>query len=420
MSWHPMLSSLRRHKLTVTLLLLQVAFTCAILCNAIFLIDQRLRRIAVISGLDEKSLSVVAVVDRQAGENPLSVHQADLAALRAIPGVLSAAIVSDLPLSGDQTSSGACGSLEAVDAAMRANSIEVHGCAVPEEYAGGVDVLRTLGLKLVAGRDFRADEYLSGKPGQAVSGASAVIVSQMLARRLFGEAQVIGQSLYTGDDGFHGKGVRIVGVVEHLARGNLLKGEDNDEAIVLPVAPADTNVNFILRSRPEDRARVLKAAIDLLGPRVPEREVAAASSRTYAQMRSDYFRHDTTMIGLLLVSALGLLFVTALGIAGLASFWVQQRRRSIGIRRAIGARHGDILRYFQTENFLIVGAGIVLGMVLALALSLALMHEYEVPRLPLFYLPIGAVAMWLLGQLAVLGPARRAAAVPPVVATRSA
>jgi putative ABC transport system permease protein len=125
------------------------------------------------------------------------------------------------------------------------------------------------------------------------------------------------------------------------------------------------------------------------------------------------------MIGLLIASALGLLFVTALGITGLANFWVQQRRRSIGIRRAIGATRGDILRYFQTENFLIVTGGILLGVLLAFALNLALMTHYELPRLPLYYLPIGALLLWALGQLAVLGPALRAAAVPPVVATRS-
>ena len=98
---------------------------------------------------------------------------------------------------------------------------------------------------------------------------------------------------------------------------------------------------------------------------------------------------------------------------------VLQRRKQIGIRRAIGATRADILHYFQTENFLIVSGGIVLGMALAYALNLVLMTHYELPRLPLHYLPIGALVLWALGQLAVLGPALRAAAVPPVVATRS-
>ena len=59
------------------------------------------------------------------------------------------------------------------------------------------------------------------------------------------------------------------------------------------------------------------------------------------------------------------------------------------------------------------------GMTLAYGINQLLMGKYELPRLPLFYLPVGAVLLWLLGQASVLGPAIRAAAVPPAVATRS-
>jgi putative ABC transport system permease protein len=178
-------------------------------------------------------------------------------------------------------------------------------------------------------------------------------------------------------------------------------------------------VLYVLRSAPGDRARILQEGSAELLKLSANRLISAARTQTYEEIRAAYFQRDTTMIGLLLASALGLLFVTALGITGLANFWVQQRTRSIGIRRAIGATRGDILRYFQTENFLIVGAGIVLGMLLAFLLNAELMQHYELARLPLLYLPMGALVLWGLGQLAVLGPALRAAAVPPVVATRS-
>jgi putative ABC transport system permease protein len=125
------------------------------------------------------------------------------------------------------------------------------------------------------------------------------------------------------------------------------------------------------------------------------------------------------MAGLLVGVCAALLIVTALGIVGLGSFWVAQRRRQIGVRRALGATRGNILRYFQTENFLLATIGIALGMLFAWVINLFLMHHYELPRLPLAYLPIGAIALWLIGQAAVLGPAMRASAVPPVVATRS-
>jgi putative ABC transport system permease protein len=89
------------------------------------------------------------------------------------------------------------------------------------------------------------------------------------------------------------------------------------------------------------------------------------------------------------------------------------------VRRALGATRGNILHYFQTENFLLATIGIALGMVLAYGINLLLMLHYELPRLPVIYFPVGAIALWLIGQLAVLGPALHAAAVPPVVATKS-
>jgi len=115
-----------------------------------------------------------------------------------------------------------------------------------------------------------------------------------------------------------------------------------------------------------------------------------------------------------------LLGVTAAGIVGLTSFWVGQRRRQIGVRRALGARRVDILRYFQIENLFIASAGVVLGVLLALGLSLWLMSHYEMPRLPTLYLLVGVAMLLLIGQLAVFVPARRASLVPPVEATRAA
>jgi len=127
----------------------------------------------------------------------------------------------------------------------------------------------------------------------------------------------------------------------------------------------------------------------------------------------------SSMAWMLVLVCVVMLAVTAFGIVGLTSFWVQQRRRQIGIRRAVGATRGHILSYFRTENFLLSTAGVLIGLVLAFGINLFLMDHYEMDRMPWYYLPGGAVALWLLGQVAVLGPALRAANVPPVVATRS-
>jgi len=176
---------------------------------------------------------------------------------------------------------------------------------------------------------------------------------------------------------------------------------------------------YLLRADPAQLPQVLRDARAAMATIAPDAVLDSKASQIIGSLRENYFRQDRVMAGILVGVIAALLLVTALGIVGLASFWVQQRRRQIGIRRALGATRGDILRYFQTENFLIVTGGIALGMLLAFGLNLLLMQHYELPRLPLYYLPVSALVLWGLGQFAVLGPALRAAAVPPVVATRS-
>jgi putative ABC transport system permease protein len=175
--------------------------------------------------------------------------------------------------------------------------------------------------------------------------------------------------------------------------------------------------NYLLRVHPDRRAEVLGAAALALEQSSHGRIIL--EKQTVEEMRAKYYRADRAMAWLLVSVCAALLIITALGIVGLASFWVQQRTRQIGIRRALGATRGQILRYFQTENFLLATFGIALGMVLAYGINLLLMERYELGRLPPEFLPVGALSLWLLGQLAVLGPALRAASVPPAVATRT-
>ena len=139
----------------------------------------------------------------------------------------------------------------------------------------------------------------------------------------------------------------------------------------------------------------------------------------YTDVRKNYFKNDRAAYLLGFGVSIALLVITALGVVGLTSFWVQQRRRQIGIRRALGATRGDILRYFQLENFLLVTIGIVIGMALAYAINLWLMDTYHIPRLPAAFLPVGALVLWVLGQLAVLGPAIRASLIPPAINLRA-
>jgi putative ABC transport system permease protein len=411
MQLRPILSTLRHHKLTALLLTLQVALTCAIVCNVVFMVASRVQRITLPTGIAEDELSVIASRGIEKNENAQAQHAADLAALRAIAGVTSVAAVSyALPLGQSESSYGTCPDKQGMDRMMQSQSAKGTGCLQPAVFDGTPGLVDTLGLRLVSGRDFRSDDYVIGYKNRP----AVAIISQALAQHLYPGQQALGQSMYVGD-----KVIRVVGIVDKLLRPNPRKPGVDYDSMLWPQLPDSSGVNYVLRSTAQDRERVLKAAAVTLVKVNPNRLLDPKRMQTYSQIRGAYFQRDTTMIDLLIVSALGLLFVTALGITGLANFWVQQRRRNIGIRRAIGATRSDILHYFQTENFLIVSGGIMLGMLLAFVLNAVLMTNYELPRLPLYYLPIGALVLWGLGQLAVLGPALRAAAVPPVVATRS-
>ena len=138
------------------------------------------------------------------------------------------------------------------------------------------------------------------------------------------------------------------------------------------------------------------------------------------QAVSKIFRTDLVETqALRAVVALFVLAVTIVGISGLAAFNVTTRTKQLGIRRAIGARKFHILRYFLVENWIITTCGAVLGCMLALAAGIKLSTLYEMPRLPLYYLVGGVLLLWIVGLLAVLVPARRAASISPAVATRS-
>ncbi len=242
----------------------------------------------------------------------------------------------------------------------------------------------------------------------------SVIVAQAAAARLWPGQNALGKTIYVGDD----IPLQVVGVSAPLARpDNLQMGAQY--SVVLPVRlTATEGGSYLIRTAAAARGRVLQSALATLKHLDPNRIVL--EQRSYDEVRRGFFENDRAMAGMLAGAIVALLIVTALGIAGLSSFWVGQRRRSIGVRRALGATRADILHYFQTENFLLATMGIALGMVLAYGINLLLMMHYELPRLPGIYLPVGALALWAVGQLAVLGPALRASQVPPVVATRSA
>jgi putative ABC transport system permease protein len=409
MELRPILSTLRRHKTAAALIVLEIALSCAIICNALFLIGSRLERMDRPSGLAEDEIVHIQLAGIGQGENAMALTRADLQSLRALPGVKAAAATNEVTFGHSSWNSSVF--LKPDQDRSSLNSTM---------YMGDEQLLDTMGLTLVAGRRFNRDELIdweaASAPGADVA-VPSVIISRSQADKLWPGQDPLGKQVY----GWSGKVVpsTVVGVVEHLARPNDQGGPEAYEySTLLPIElPYTTGGNYLIRVAPERRAETMKAAVAALERNGPNRIVL--EQETLEDMRNEYYRSDRAMAWMLVTVCIALLVVTALGIVGLASFWVQQRTKQIGVRRALGATRGQILRYFQTENFILATLGIFVGMLLAYGINQLLMGKYELPRLPAIYLPVGAVVLWLLGQVSVFGPARRAAAVPPAVATRS-
>jgi putative ABC transport system permease protein len=190
-----------------------------------------------------------------------------------------------------------------------------------------------------------------------------------------------------------------------------------NQVVFHPVVPGPPIVRYVVRAEPGRRDALIAEFEKKLGESNPTRVITWVRSHDYYIERS--YKADTRMTMLLGVAIFLLVTMTALGIVGLASFSVNARVKQIGTRRAVGARKLDILRYFMLENWLLTTIGVTVGCVFAFLLSFWLNSEYSLPKLEIVYVAAGAVCMWLLGQLAVLIPARRAASVPPAVATRT-
>ena len=405
MQIRPILASLRKHRIPAMLIVLEIALACAVLCNAVFMIGTRLNDIRLPNGIDEANLSIVTLN----GNNPAlagSDIPRNLDALRQIRGVQGVAVMNTAPLTNNGWTSGFSTTQDAGP-----NAVSNVGSS---EYFIGAGADKVLGLQLRQGRLFTSDEYADGVLGASyLPERHVVVVTQSLADRLWPGQSALAKKIYAGTFWY-----AVVGVVGDVLRPDRPDGNASRfyYCAFFPMQPNEFMRNYAIRSAPQDRARIIDAAENVLA----KLDVAAvAKGRTFSDIRDKYFADTRSMVWMLALVCVVMLAVTAFGIVGLTSFWVGQRRRQIGIRRAVGATRAQIMRYFQTENFLLTAVGVLCGMALAFGINLYLMQHYEMARMPWYYLPGGAIALWVLGQLAVIGPARRASNVPPVVATRS-
>ena len=406
----PVLAALRRHKAGTILIALQIALTLAIVCNALFIIHERLAHIDEASGVDEANVFVISNqwgVQYSTQEAAQKIQQ-DLVTLRQLPGVQDVSAANNYPLRGVGWDN-----FITLQPDQRAPTSDA------AYYTGDENFLRTLGAKLIAGRDFRPEEIQNLGLRENVSTPVAIITKAM-ANKLFPHGDALGKPFYA----MTSAPITVIGIVDTLHRGDVSawSAPYAGESMVVPVRLCvPSGLFYIVRAKPGQLEAAMRAAPKALYAQNRMRMISPKDGvLSFAQVRHRAFERDRGMAMLMGIICAVLLAITAAGIVGLTSFWVGQRRKQIGVRRALGATHHDILQYFMTENLLISLGGLAIGVLLAFGLNLWLVTRFTLAVLPLTYVLGGIAILLLLGQGAVLAPALRASRVSPIEATRPA
>jgi putative ABC transport system permease protein len=324
----------------------------------------------------------------------------DLDMIRGIPGVVAASAMNAVPLSGS-------GSSATFGAVADPSKVTIEGVY----YRTDEQALNMLGVRLAEGRFFKKEEieYIDMQSSRF---APVVVISRDIAHALFGDEPPLGKLVHDG----LGQSATVVGVIEHMMGSWVDWGKVTQIVFVPEVMPGPI-ARYGVRAEPGMR--------DAIMAEVEQRLASADISRAITLVRShdEYiarsYRSDSRMVAFLSVIVALIFAITALGIVGLASFHVSVRTKQIGTRRAVGARRVDIIRYFMVENWLLTTAGVAMGAFLSFAFGHWLSVLYSLPPLSWTYVVGGIVMMWIVGQLAVVIPARRAAAIPPAIATRT-
>lgn len=334
-------------------------------------------------------------------ERRLGVYREIAQRISALPGVSSAAQVGWTPVSGASWDDevGPDGST----AAASGNNAYFN--------TAGPGYFRTMGTRLLAGRDF-SDRDTPESPQVA-------IVNEMFARRFFGGANPVGRTFHMGVAAGESEPlIRVVGMVENTKYGEL---REEFKPIVFLSAwqgrDPGTSARFVMRVVDGTPASVAAAAQKTMQDMSPSISIECLP---FSRQLDDSLLREKLMAALSVAFGFLAALLATLGLYGVMAYTVARRHSEIGVRVALGANRSRVVRLILGEAIVLVGLGVAGGIVLSLwasSAASALLYEME-PRDPASLL--GSAALLVVVALAAAYiPARRAAALDPLAALRS-
>jgi putative ABC transport system permease protein len=395
-----------------TIVVAEVAVSLILICGAVLMFKSLLKLQAVDTGVRIDNVMTMSV-DLALGRYPNSESAARFAEqvaerLQAIPGVERAAVSTDVPLLGVRQ--GDSVAVPGVDQTVGARFKRVD----PNYFA-------TLDIPLLAGRGFESGDR-AGAPRVGV-------VNEALARSLaerFGVAnprQIVGRIVRLSTPMYENRGqagkqedLQIIGIIRNERVGDLEMPLTEVVYVSLLQAPR-REMKLLVRTSIDPSAAMpaIREAVRQVDPTLPLGDV-----RTMAQVKELILSGRTQPAWIIGAFAGIAALLAALGLYGVLSHAVNQRRREIGIRMALGASARDVLAHIVRNAMRMVLLGLGIGLVGALALTRVMRTLlFEVSALDPIAFVVAAFSMMLVAVFAALLPASRASRVDPVTALRS-
>ncbi|MDB6128840.1 MAG: macrolide transporter ATP-binding/permease protein [Verrucomicrobia bacterium] len=388
-------------RLRSTLVVLEVAASLVLLAGAGLLARSFVALAHVDPGFTPEHATVMRLTlpskKYSKPEQKFAFADALIAKLAALPGVQAVGLTHSMPLLGDYVLGFYVEGRQRPDDADMPNT---------NYYSVTPDYFRAMGIRLVRGRLFTARDNATAP--------RVALINETLARQIFPNEDPIGKriGITNGPDAWR----EIVGVVSDIKQYGVDRATTNQSYEPFAQVPF-TSLNVVIRTVGEPAAM-----LGALRPAVyaTDKDQPVGSVRPLEDIMADSISRQRFMMTLLSVFSLVALLIAAVGIYGVMAYNVTQRTSEIGIRMALGAQPGDVLRLVFAQGGKLVGLGLLIGLLTALASARAVesilfnTSAHDPLTLAGITLLLAAVA-----AVACLLPARRAARVDPIVALRA-
>jgi putative ABC transport system permease protein len=322
-----------------------------------------------------------------------------LGRIQKLPGVRSAGAISLIPLGG-QNGSGTL-TIDSQSVPMEDTDPEADQRAVTPEY------FQAMGISLVRGRFFDDRDADTAPP--------VVIVDESLAQTFWPNQDPIGRRVHHGGNGSTAPWATVIGVVRHVRNRTLEMRSRVEVYWPLNQTPSSAMTLAILTpGNPMSLAPTIQREVAAIDPELPVYRVRSMSE----VMGESVARRRLALILLSVFAGLALL-LASVGIYGVTSYVVTQRQQEIGLRMALGAGRGNVLRLMIGQGMGTILAGLGIGLLLALLLTRVIGGMLFAVR-PADPLALGGAALLLMAVafFAVIIPARRASRMNPMEAIR--